>query len=120
MSRKAADAGDDKRHKVKSGDSQSAEDASGVTCAKEDTDSDNEDSSEENEEDDEESKTEEPECKTWLQVLPSKGGLLLAVLLTEIMTEGMTPEQMNILGNFISSVGSLISYKASRDDLDIP
>ncbi len=60
------------------------------------------------------------ECKIWLQVLPSKGGLLLAVLLAEIMTEGMNPEQENILGNFISAVGSLISYKATRDEIDFP
>ena len=57
-------------------------------------------------------------CKTWLQVLPSRGGVLLAALLVEIMTEGLTPDQMNILGNFVASVGTLISYKASRDDVD--
>ena len=51
----------------------------------------------------------------WLEILPSRAGVLLAALLTEIMTEGLTPDQMDILGNFISSVGSLISYKASRD-----
>lgn len=56
------------------------------------------------------------EYKTWLQVLPSNCGLLLASLLAEIMTEGLTPEQIDILGNFISAVGSLISYKASRED----
>ncbi len=50
--------------------------------------------------------------------MPSKGGLLLAALLTEVMTEGMTSIQMNILGNFVSAVGSLISYKASRNQLD--
>ena len=59
-------------------------------------------------------------CKTWLEVLPSKGGMLLAVLLAEIMTEGLSPNQMATLGSFISTVGSLISYKSVRDDLDFP
>ena len=57
--------------------------------------------------------------KLWLEVLPSQTGTILAAILTNIMTEGLTPNQENILGNFISSVGTLISYKASRDDLDI-
>jgi|AGTN01.2.fsa_nt_gi hypothetical protein len=70
--------------------------------------------------DDRDTKTSDAACKMWLQVLPSRGGLLLAVLLAEIMAEGMTPTQMNILGNFISAVGSLISYKASRDEIDFP
>lgn len=56
-------------------------------------------------------------AKTWLEVLPSSSGMVLAAILAEIMTEGLTPEQENILGNFISAVGSLISYKASRDEL---
>jgi hypothetical protein len=55
--------------------------------------------------------------KLWLEVLPSSQGTILAAILTNIMTEGLTPEQENILGNFISSLGSLISYKAARDDL---
>ena len=59
-------------------------------------------------------------CKTWLEVLPSKGGILLAALLTEIMTEGLTPTQVNILGSFIGSVGTLMAYKAARDALDYP
>ena len=53
----------------------------------------------------------------WLEVLPSKSGTVLAAILANIMTEGLTPNQENILGNFISAVGSLISYKASRDDV---
>jgi hypothetical protein len=57
-------------------------------------------------------------CKTWLEVLPSKGGILLIALLAEIMTEGLTPTQMSLLGAFIVSVGDLISYKAARDGLD--
>lgn len=55
--------------------------------------------------------------KIWLEVLPSKGGLVLAALLADIMTDGLTADQENILGNFVSSVGSLISYKAARDDI---
>jgi len=58
--------------------------------------------------------------KIWLEVLPSKTGTVLAAILTDIMTEGLTPNQENILGNFISSVGALISYKAARDDIDNP
>lgn len=56
--------------------------------------------------------------KSWLEVLPSKGGMLLAVLLAEIMTGGLTPAQMGLLGAFVASVGDLISYKAARDGLD--
>jgi hypothetical protein len=56
--------------------------------------------------------------KLWLEVLPSQMGTILAAILTNIMTEGLTPEQENILGNFVSSLGSLISYKAARDDMD--
>lgn len=52
----------------------------------------------------------------WLEVLPSQAGTILAAILTNIMTEGLTPNQENILGNFVSAVGSLISYKAARDD----
>ncbi len=55
--------------------------------------------------------------KSWLETLPSKSGTVLAAILANIMTEGLTPNQENILGNFISAVGSLISYKASRDDV---
>lgn len=53
--------------------------------------------------------------RIWLDVLPSRAGVILAALLAEIMTEGLTPDQENILGNFVSAVGTLISYKASRD-----
>lgn len=53
----------------------------------------------------------------WLEQLPSQQGTVLAALLANIMTAGLTPNQENILGNFISSLGALISYKASRDDL---
>lgn len=56
--------------------------------------------------------------KSWLEVLPSCSGTVLAAILANIMTQGLTPNQENILGNFISSVGSLISYKASRDDTE--
>lgn len=56
--------------------------------------------------------------KTFLELLPSKQGTLLAAILVNIMTEGLTPVQENILGNFVSAVGSLISYKASRDELN--
>ena len=55
--------------------------------------------------------------KSWLETLPSKSGTVLAAILTNIMTEGLTPNQENILGNFISAVGALIAYKASRDDV---
>jgi hypothetical protein len=55
--------------------------------------------------------------KIWLEVLPSQMGTVLAAILADIMTEGLTPVQENILGNFIAAVGTLISYKASRDDL---
>lgn len=75
-----------------------------------DTDSSNENDKENNAEG----------CKSWLEVLPSKKGILLAVLLADVMTEGMTPTQMNILAAFIASVGSLIGYKAARNDLDTP
>ncbi len=93
-----------------------------VACEKDNEDTDDEDTglaeTDENEEDsDVDEEDEESSCKMWLEVLPSKGGLLLAVLITEIMTEGMTPSQMNILGNFVSAIGSLIAYKASRDEL---
>ena len=53
--------------------------------------------------------------RLWLEVLPSRAGIVLAALLAEIMTEGLTPEQMDLLGDFVSAVGTLISYKASRD-----
>jgi len=53
--------------------------------------------------------------RLWLEVLPSRTGTILAALLAEIMTEGLTPEQEDVLGNFVSAVGSLISYKAARD-----
>ena len=56
--------------------------------------------------------------KSWLEILPSRSGTALAAILAEIMTEGLTPNQENILGNFISAVGSLISYKSSRDDVN--
>ena len=112
MGRKSADTGDEQKHKMISGSPD--EDACNSACSGENKNSE-EDS---NEDDENEEESEEAGCKTWLEVLPSKGGLLLAALLTEIMTEGLTPDQMNILGNFISSVGSLISYKASRDDLE--
>ncbi len=56
--------------------------------------------------------------KLWLEVLPSQMGTILAAILTNIMTEGLTPTQENILGNFVASVGTMISYKASRDDLN--
>ena len=84
-----------------------------------DTDTSDDTSKDESDTDNSEESESECEFKTWLEVLPSKGGLLLAVVLVEIMTDGLTPSQMNILGNFISSVGSMISYKASRDDLDV-
>ena len=58
--------------------------------------------------------------KLWLEVLPSQMGTILAAILVNIMTEGLTPTQENILGNFVASVGTLISYKASRDDLNTP
>ena len=75
------------------------------------------DSTEEDEEEKEQKEEEEePGCKLWLEALPSKGGMLLAVLIAEIMTEGLTPTQINILGNFVSAVGSLIAYKASREE----
>lgn len=84
-------------------------------------DTDTEDDTSNNESDTDNSEESESECefKTWLEVLPSKGGLLLAAVLVEIMTDGLTPNQMNILGNFVASVGTLISYKASRDELDV-
>lgn len=53
--------------------------------------------------------------RMWLEVLPSRAGTILAALLAEIMTEGLTPKQKGILGDFVSAVGALISYKASRD-----
>ncbi len=112
MGRKAADTRDEQKHKLVSGSPN--EDVDNSACNGENDNSD-EDSNEDNEEDEE---NEEAGCKIWLEVLPSKGGLLLAALLVEIMTEGMTPNQMNILGNFVASVGTLISYKASRDELD--
>lgn len=99
----SADAGEDKTPGDTDGE------ASDDTGAEEDGGAD--------EEEDEES-GENGAPKIWLEVLPSKGGLLLAALLTEVMTEGMTSIQMNILGNFVSAVGSLISYKASRNQLD--
>lgn len=58
--------------------------------------------------------------KLWLEVLPSNMGTILAAILANIMTEGLTPNQQNVLGNFISVLGTLISYKAARDDLDTP
>ena len=115
MIKKAADVENDKKHTAGNGDPKSVDVASDIS----DT-SDQEDDTAEAEGNDEEDETDsdEDQCKTWLQVLPAKGGLLLAALLVEIMTEGLTPTQMNILGNFIASVGTLISYKASRDDID--
>ena len=53
--------------------------------------------------------------RLWLEILPSRAGIVLAALLAEIMTEGLTPDQMDLLGDFASAVGTLISYKASRD-----
>jgi hypothetical protein len=58
--------------------------------------------------------------KSFLEVLPSEIGTVFAAILANIMTEDLTPTQQNILGNFISAVGSLISYKASRVELDEP
>ena len=58
--------------------------------------------------------------RLWLEVLPSQQGTILAAILANILTEGLNPNQENVLGNFISSLGSLISYKAARDDLDTP
>jgi len=115
MSRKEADAGDDQKHKAISGDAKSAGKAGDSACSDEAADW-----GDEEDKDDEENENEDGEtgCKIWLEALPSKGGLLLAVLLTEIMTEGLTASQMNILGNFISAVGSLIAYKASREELN--
>jgi len=55
---------------------------------------------------------------SFLELLPGKYGTLLAALITNILTEGLTAQQENILGNFLSAVGSLIAYKASRDELD--
>jgi ABC-type Zn2+ transport system substrate-binding protein/surface adhesin len=112
MIKKAADAENDKKHAADYGDSKNA-DAASDTCDQEDDTAKAESNDKEDETD-----SGEDQCKTWLQVLPAKGGLLLAALLVEIMTEGMTPTQMNILGNFIASVGTLISYKASRNDID--
>lgn len=54
----------------------------------------------------------------WLDVLPSKQGTVLAAILANIMTEGLTPDQENILGNFISALGALISFKAARNNKD--
>lgn len=100
--------------KKESADSADTSDAE----ASDDTGAEEEESTDEAEgEESEESGT---SCKLWLEVLPAKSGMLLAVLLTEIMTEGMTPSQMNILGNFVSAVGSLIAYKAARVELDEP
>lgn len=56
--------------------------------------------------------------RTFLELLPSKQGTLLAAAIANIMTEGLNAEQQNILGNFVSVVGALISYKASRDELN--
>ena len=89
------------------------------TASKTDTTDDTAKDAEKDSSDESDTKNTECEFKSWLEVLPSKGGLLLAVLLVEIMTDGLTPNQMNILGNFVASVGTLISYKASRDDLDV-
>ena len=50
-----------------------------------------------------------------LDTLPSASGTLLAAYMANAMTQGMTPDQQNILGNFVSAVGSLISYKASKE-----
>jgi hypothetical protein len=55
--------------------------------------------------------------RLWLEVLPSQMGTVLAAILANIMTEGLTPEQENILGGFVSLLGSIISYKATRDDM---
>jgi hypothetical protein len=56
--------------------------------------------------------------KSFIELLPSETGTVFAAILANIMTEGLTAQQKNILGNFISAVGALISYKASRDDID--
>ncbi len=53
--------------------------------------------------------------KIWLEVLPSQQGTVLAAILANIMSEGLTPSQKNILGDFINSLGALISYRAARD-----
>ncbi len=64
------------------------------------------------------SKQNEACSKTWLDTISSCNGTLLAASLANIMTEGLTPDQQNILGNFVSAVGSLISYKASKQDVE--
>lgn len=56
--------------------------------------------------------------KLWLEVLPSQQGTILAAIIANIMTEGLNPNQQNVLGGFISLLGSLISYKSARDGLD--
>ena len=56
--------------------------------------------------------------KTWLETLPSDTGTVLAAILANIMTKGLSSTQKNILGNFISALGTLISYKAAREDID--
>ena len=85
-----------------------------------DSDTGNNDSADTENSDEKDTENNAEGCKTWLEVLPSKGGILLAALLAEVMTEGLTPTQMNILGSFIGSVGTLIAYKAARDALDFP
>ena len=55
--------------------------------------------------------------KTLLEVIPSSDATVLAAVLANIMSEGLTNEQASILGVFIASVGTLISYRSSRGDL---
>jgi hypothetical protein len=111
MSRKAADAGDDKKHTASSSDPKSTEDASDAACDGKDTNSGSK--KDDKKDDNKTDNSGKAECKTFLEILPSKGGMLLAVLVAEIMTEGLTPTQMNILGNFVTAVGALIAYKSS-------
>lgn len=57
-----------------------------------------------------------PKC--WIEVLPSKIGVLLIAVIANIMTEDLSSTQQNILGNFVAALGASILYKASRDESD--
>lgn len=52
-----------------------------------------------------------------LEVMPSNTQTLFATAIVNILTEGLTAVQENLLGNFLTALGALTLVKAARDDI---